>query len=88
MHLCRFDHQSDFRYVAETWYSQMPAVGRRFRGPGSVQEGAIASVEPPSTIPRYGTVTTFPLIVVSIHGTERHTVQIGVRVASVDHTVS
>lgn len=88
MYLFRFNHHSDFRYVAGICYGRVPGDQPRFRGPGSVQEGAIASVEPPSSIILYGTVTTFPLIVVSVHGTERHTVQIGGRVGGADHTVS
>lgn len=88
IHLCRFDHHSDFRYVADTFYCRMPGVLPIFRGPWSVKEGVNAAVEPPSSIIRSGTVTSAPLIVVSVHGTERHTVQIGAEVDSVDHTVS
>lgn len=87
MYLCRFNHHSDFCYVAVTLYGRIPGGVPVCRGPGSVQEGGTAYVEPPSSITPSGTVIT-PLIVVSVHGTERHTVQIGVRVASVDHTVS
>lgn len=94
MYLCRFNHHSDFCYVADTLYGRIPGVPPIFRGPRSVQEGLMTGVEPPSTIPHYGTVNIFPLIVVSVHGTERRTVQTVVRVpivavvANVDHTVS
>lgn len=89
MYLCRFNHHSDFCYVADTLYGRIPGSVPVFRGPGSVQEGGTAAdVEPPSSITQSGTVTNFLLIVVSVHGTERRTVQIGARNASVDHTVS
>lgn len=88
MGLFRFNHHSDFRYVADTCYGRVPGVVPIFWGPRSVQEGVVTVVEPPSTIIVIGAVTTVPLVVVSLHGTERRTVQIGARVGSVDHTVS
>lgn len=87
MHLCRFDHQSDLRNVAGICYGRGPGVVPKLRGPRSIQEGVNTVVEPPSSFMISGTVTTVSVIV-SVHGTERHTVQIGARVAIVNHTVS
>lgn len=88
MHLCRFYHQSDLRYVADIFYGRGPRFVPIFWGPGPVKERIMTDIEPPSSIILYGTVTTVPLIVVSIHGTERRTVQIGARVATVDNSIS
>lgn len=89
MHLCRSNHQSYFHYVGAICYDWVPWVVPVLRGPRSVKIGVMAVVEPPTPTVLSGAVTTV-LIIVFVHGTERHTVQIGerVRVASVHHTVS
>lgn len=88
MHLCRFNHHSDFCYVAGTCYWRDPGASPIFRGPRSIKEGVVTVIEPPSSIKYSGAVTIAQLIVVSVHSTERRTVQIGARVASVHQAVS
>lgn len=87
MHLCLFNHHSDFRYVVDICYGRYPWFVPIFWGPGTVKEGVMTGIVPPSTIIWSGAVTT-PPIVVSINGTERRTVQIGAGAASVDHSIS
>lgn len=87
MHLCRFNHQSDFHYVATVCYNGVPRLVPVVRGPRSVKIGVMTVVEPPSPTVLSGTVTTVPVII-SVQGTEWHTIQLWVCVASVDHAVT
>lgn len=87
MHLCRSNHQSDFRYVYAVCYDWEPWVVPDFRGPRSVKIGVMAVVEPPPPTVLSGAVTTVPVIV-SIQSTEQHPIQLCVRRTRVNHTVT
>lgn len=87
MHLCRSNHQSYFHYVGAICYDWVPWVVPVLRGPWSVKIGVMAVVEPPTPTVLSGAVTTVPVIV-SIQGTEQHTIQLCVRRTCVNHTVA